>query len=355
VAKTRKEQQDEAIKLGLRTSTSLTTEEIEILRINARDNVLGRFAQKLKDIQSVAPDIAQGYVDKFKQQNSKINSIQDIIKYVNEYFDYYHCIKTQEELDKEFERAKKFVFYSGIDLPIVVEFDYQYFTEDSIFQKPTFYSYYNPDTNTSYGKGAYHIAFPSTQKLLTDDEVMVAMKHEWGHIFQGHCTEKPKDNFESKYNNQAMDISINIGMTEQEQELLFEVARKIWNNPTACPCLSLARPNGEGGFEIPVAVSATDWRSTLGFIRAYYQKKNREQSQQGPGQPGGSGSGSSSSSGESGRNEIDENINVGDFILVRGSIPKVYGRVTAINDVTGEVVFDEYTEEEWQNIKANQA
>ncbi len=354
MAKTRKEQQDEAIKMGQRT-TSVTTEELEILRQNAIDNVLGRFAQKLKDIEKVAPDVAQDYVNKYKRQDPKINSINDIIAFVNKYFDYYDCIKTKEELDIEFERAKKFVFFQGVDLPIVVEFDYQYFTEDNIFKKPTFYSYYNEDTQTSYGKGAYHIAFPSSQKHLTDEEVMVAMKHEWGHISQGHCTISARDKFESQYNNQAMDISINLGMTPAEQDLLFSVARKIWDNPSACPCLNLANKTGEGGFEIQQIVTPTDWRSTLGFIKAYYNKKNEEEQggEGGPGEPGGGSGGGSSEGGDGGQQEIDDNLNVGDFIWVPGSNPLIYGRITGIDKSTGEIVFDEYTEEEWQNIKAN--
>lgn len=354
----KKEKEVQSLRSEFTKSTVITTEEIELLRINARDNVLDRFAQKLKDIQAVDSIQAQAIVDNYRKnapqhEQASINTIHDVINHVNDYFDYYHAIKTQEELQVEFDRAKKHVFYEGIDLPIVVEFDYQYFTENSIFQKPTFYSYYNPETKTDFGKGAYHIAFPATQKYLTDDEVMVAMKHEFGHIFQGHCTIAPKDEFEKRYNNQSMDISINIGMTPEEQVLLFSVAHKIWKNPTACPCMSLAKPTGEGGFGIPVAVSPQDWRGTSGFIRAYYDKKQKENGQgEGQGTPQqGSGSQSGGQGGDS--NKIDEKINVGDFIWVPGSNPKVYGRVTAINEANGEVAYDEYTEAEWENIKAN--
>lgn len=350
--------EEKSLRAEFTKSTVLTTEELLLLRKNAIDNVLGRFSQKLRDIQKVDPNSAQEIADNYKlnlptHEQSSINSIQDVINHVNQYFDYYDIIRTQEELQVEFDRAKKFVFYEGIDLPIVIEFDYQYFSENSIFKKPTFYSYYNPETKTDFGKGAYHIAFPSTQKYLTDDEVMVAMKHEFGHIFQGHCTIAPKDDFEKRYNNQAMDISINLGMTAEEQDLLFSVARKIWNNPTACPCLSLAKPTGEGGFGIPVAVSPQDWRGTNGFIRAYYEKKNKGDGQQGQGKPQQGAGGGEGQQGEGESQQIDEKINVGDFIWVPGSSPKVYGRVTAINDTTGEVAYDEYSELEWEQIKAN--
>jgi hypothetical protein len=153
-----------------------------------------------------------------------------------------------------------------------------------------------------------------------------------------------------------MDISINLGMTPEEQELLFSVARKIWKDPNASPCMSLAKPNKQGGFGIPVAVSATDWRGTSGFIRAYYEKKNKDgaggggkgKPQQGQGQGGGQGGGDSSD-----QPQIDEKLNVGDFYWVPGSSPKVYGKVTAINETTGEIASEEYTAQEWENIKAN--
>jgi hypothetical protein len=353
-SKLNKKQDEADFRSDFVKSSVITTEELELLRINARDNVLGRFAQRLKDINQVDPNTANQIIDQYSKnhQDATFKSIQDIINYVTDYFIYYDCIKTQEELLAEFERAKKFVFFEGIDLPIVVEFDYQYFTEEAIFRKPTFYSYYNPKTKTAFGLGAYHIAFPSTQKYLTDDEVMVAMKHEFGHIFQGHCTIRPKDDFEIQYNNQAMDISINLGMTPEEQDLLFSVARKIWKNPKACPCMSLAKPIDNGGFGISVAVSATDWRGTSGFIRAYYDKKNKNQ-QQGKGQPQ-QGSGQGSGSGESSdQPQIDEKINVGDYIWVPGSNPKIYGKVTAINDQTNDISYDEYTEDEWAQIKEN--
>ena len=350
----KEEKEQAALREIFRKSSTLTTDEIGLLRKNAIDNVLGRFAQRLKDIQKVDPSmikkILEEYGDKF---DASFNTIQDVINHVNGYFDYYDCIKTQEELEIEFERANRFIKFEGMDLPIVVEFDYQYFGENALFQKPTFYSYYNSKTETDYGKGAYHIAFPSTQKYLTDEEVMVAMKHEWGHVFQGHCTIAARDKFEERYNNQSMDISINLGMTPEEQELLFSVARKIWKNPTACPCMSLAKPSGQGGFGIDYPVSPTNWRGTSGFIRAYYEKEFLKGQGKGEGQPqpGGGGGGEGGQGGD--QPPVSEKIKVGDFVWKPGSDPKIYGRVNAINEQTGEVAYDEYTESEWAQIKEN--
>ena len=343
-------------------SSIYTTDELDALRKNVMDNVIGRFAQKLKEIVQVDPSAAKEIVSEYKKrvpdnEKHQINSIQDVVNHVTDYFKYYDAIKTQEELEFEFARAEKFVFYEGIDLPIVVEFDYQYFNSNAIFRKPTFYSYYNPDTKTDFGKGAYHIAFPSSQKYLTDDEVMVAMKHEFGHIFQGHCTVRPKDKFEEQYNNQSMDISINLGMTAEEQELLFSVARKIWKSATICPCMSLAKPEGKGGFNIPVAVSPQDWRGTSGFIRAYYDKKNKQngegEGEGGEGEPQDGEGGGSGGSGESTGKQQSSKIKVGDYIYVRGTNPEIHGKVNRINETTGEIQYDEYTEDQWEIEKAN--
>jgi len=333
-------------------STSLSDDELNLLYSNASD-IVDKYEETLLDIQYVDPARAASIVNKSKKNNPHINSIADIVKESRDFLKFYHAIKTQAELDVEFERAKKFVLFEGMDLPIIVDFDYQYFTEKyAIGEKlPTFYSWFNPDSETSYGKGAYHIAFPATQKYLTDDEVMVAMKHEWGHIFQGHCGVMTKDNFIARINNQAMDISINLGMTPEEQELLFSVARKIWRSPKACPCMSLAKPDGQGGFGVPVAVSPTDWVSTRGYIKAYYDK-DKDTNPDGDGEEGDDGQAGGSGQGGGKQPPIDSKIKVGDFVYKAGT-PPVYGKVTSINEQTGDVSYDEYTEDEWAKIKEN--
>ena len=337
-----------------RKSSAITTEELQLLSLNARDNIIGRFEQKLLNIQKVDPTAIADYIDLFQQRGVNVSSIKDIIDNIKDYFDYYNTIKTKEDLEIEFERANRIFNYQGIDIPIVIEFDFQYFGESAIFNNPTFYSYFNPDTLTIFGKGAHHIAFPSTQKYLSDEEVMVAMKHEYGHIVQGHCTIMPKDPFEVQYNNQAMDISINIGMTAHEQELLVNVARKIWKNDQAWPCMSLSRKERQGGFGIDAIVTATDWRGTSGYIRAYYDRKNKESAQgQGQGQGGSGAAGGSGQTGGTPPPPVDGKVSVGDFIKVTGTNPPIYGKVTAINEATDEISYDEYSEAEWQQIKAN--
>jgi hypothetical protein len=330
-------------------STVSSTDELQLLYVNARDNAIGRYAQDLKDIARVDPASAQKYIDRANKTFGGISTIQDIIDSAYAYLDYYHVIKTEEQLRYEFERANRFVQYQDIELPIVVEFDYQFYTRSSIFQLPTFYSYVDTETITKFGKGAYHIAFPSSQAFLTDEEVSVAMKHEFGHVFLGHCTYNTTDKFEIKYSNQAMDISINLGMTKEEQSLLITLAQKIWNKADAFPCLNLANPKNQGGFGIPQLVSPTDWKGTLGWIKMYYDAEKEGGEEGGGGEGGGGGGGGGGSTQPP--PPIDSTIKVGDYVQVAGSEPKVYGKVTAINDVTGEVSTTEISAEEWDNLK----
>lgn len=350
MAKDKKLSKDEIeqakMRMAFKKSSALSTEELQLLSLNARDNIINRFEQKLLNIQQVDPNMIDQYVKMFSNiTGTKMSSIKDIMDNIRDYFDYYNAIKTKEELEIEFERANRIFNYSGVEIPIIIEFDFQYYGEGALFNKPTFYSYFDPEAMTIFGKGAHIIVFPSSQKHLTDDEVMVAMKHEYGHIVQGHCSIAPKDKFEEKYNNQAMDISINIGMTAAEQELLVSVARKIWKNPNAWPCMSLARPKTQGGFGISTIVTATDWRGTSGYIRAYYDKEFKGE---GEGQ-GGSGSGSGSGGGGA-PPPMGEKIKVGDFVTFPGTNPPVYGRVTAIDESNDKISYDEYSEAEWRNI-----
>lgn len=340
---------DKQLREVFRRSATMSTEELNLLYENAKQNAVGRRAKIWKDIERVNPEEAEKII---KRANNKLGTsfvtIQDFIDYSYDQLDHYHAIKTEEELTREFERANRFVQYEGVELPIVVEFDYQFYTQESMFSKPTFYSYVNTETITKFGKGAYHIAFPSTQALLTDEEVSVAMKHEFGHIFMGHCTYKSTDKFENAMCNQAMDISINLGMTEEEQAFLVSLARKIWNSQNAYPVLNLANDKTKGGFGIPQMVSPADWKGTLGWIKMNYDDENGGEDN-GPGEPGAGGGGGGEGGGES--QPIDKEIKVGDYVYIRETDPKIYGQVTSINTTTGDITVDEISQEEWDNLK----
>ncbi len=342
--------------LSTQESQFYTDNDLELFYLNARDNVVANYVQSLIEIFTVLPQNhpkIQAILNQWSNRISNMTGIQDIIDWCHKRLDYYHVIKTQKDLETQFERCKKIVYYQGLELPILLIFDYQLVDERSLIGSgPTFYSYFDSKAITNWGTGAYYIAFPSTAAYLTDDELMVAMKHEFGHIVQGHCSVHSNDPFDRNYMNQSMDISINLGMTEKEQELLISVAQKLFGQG-AYPCMSLIAAHGQGGFGIPQLVSVGDWQTPHDFIKLYYKRKNDEE-QKGPPQQGegqGQGGKGKGGAGEGDPQKIDEKIKEGDFVILRGSDPKVYGQVTAINETTGEVVYDEISQEDWEQIK----
>jgi len=310
-----------------------STEKLEAYYINARDNAIFRYRDILKELPNINPAQEEDLIIKGSSAfNTQITKSIELIDLAYDFLNYYHAIKTEEQLRYEFERAKK-VFYEKLELPLILEFNYQLFTFADIFNFPTFYSYANPETRTDYGKGAYHIAFPATQALLTDDELMVAMKHEWGHIYQGHCRVNFKNNetFEKANANRAMDISINIGMSPEEKELLFSVVRKLTRNDKACPCMDLPSPKDKGGYSIRLNTKPGDWKTPLKYIKAYHKPPEDETPP--PPQPP--------------KNEIM----IGDYVSIDGTSPKKRGRVVGVDKLTGEYTVEEISDEEWKRIK----
>ncbi len=334
-------------------SVNFTDEDLEMFYLNARDNVILPFENRIREIHAELPGFFYNeLLPSWQKIIKKATGPDDIINWAYSKLEYYHAIKTQKELEYQFQRCKDIVYFNGLELPIVLIFDYQFVSEDSfISRNPTFYSTFKGDVNTSWGRGAYYIAFPATAAYLTDEELMVAMKHEFGHIVQGHCSIHSGDAFDVQYMNQSMDISINLGMTEQEQNLLIKVAEKLFGTGTY-PCMSLIAPHGQGGFGIPQLVQSGDWQTPHDFIRLYYKNKDKK-GQQGKGSPQQGQGGGSGESGEGEGQQIDDKINVGDFVILRGSDPKVYGRVSAIDDTTGKAVYDEISQEEWEEMKKN--
>ena len=71
-------------------STVSSTDELQLLYVNARDNAIGRYAQDLKDIARVDPDSAQKYIDQANRMyGGNISTIQDVIDAAYAYLDYY--------------------------------------------------------------------------------------------------------------------------------------------------------------------------------------------------------------------------------------------------------------------------
>lgn len=302
--------------------------DFELLYINYRDNVLKEFEKNLMD-----PRTDPTVFSKWTQIDKNLKTPKDIIKWAYGWLDYIHQIKTKEEYEKQLKRCQDILYYGGMELPIILMFDYQMNGIGSLFNKPTFYSYFDPAFKTTLGEGSYFIAFPSSIVHLNDEELEAVIKHEFGHITQGHCGFNSKDPFECNYLNSAMDISINLAFAEKEQELLISAAHKLFGGK-AYPCLSLIGSKEEGGMEIDQPTLPGDWQTPLDFIRLYYKKDQKQGEGEGQGEP----------------QKIDETINVGDFVTVRGKDPKVYGRVMGIDSATGEMQIEEYTKEEFDII-----
>jgi len=319
-------------------SGNLTEEEFTILKQNAQDNVLGRYVDSLRAAEKKRPLRTAIYVAQYTKSHPHITTVQNVIDYHTHYFNYYmDSMKNVEQINFEIERAKRLLFEGDLELSLKVEFDIQYYREKDLYKKPTFYSYFNYSTVDLNGNYSHHIAIPATQSRLTDDEVRIIMKHEWGHIRQGHCRIMGNDQFDSQYNNQAMDISINSGMTEEEKELLFVALRKMTDDPKACPCMDLISPRGEGGLGVDSYISPTAWVRAVNVIKAYYNKQKQE-------------SGEEEEEEEEEQPPISSDIAVGDYVYVAGTKPEVYGEVIDI-DANGKATYKEFTDEEWEAIK----
>jgi hypothetical protein len=336
-------------------SGKLTQEEFDALRKNAKENVLDRFVAKIKRMEIDTPvkwtKILAEYV---RNTNGKVSTLQDVIDHHSEFFKYYReSMETAEQLEFEIERAKKIFFAGGLNLNVVLEFDYQIYTEDHLHKKPTFYSYYNHKVVDLNGRRAFHIAIPATQSRLSDEEVEVVMKHEWGHIRQGHCTLKGQQ-FDTKYNNQGMDISINSGMTEEEKVLLFSAVRKMTNDPDAAPCMSLDGPTDKGGFNQATTIVPSAWRRAVGILKAYDTRFEDEDGGGGkrpPNKPPPKGPKPPPPK-KPPEPQPPKVMQVGDYVYVKGTKnPQVFAQVVDIDEVTGKVIYEEFTNEEWENIK----
>lgn len=340
-----------------------TTADLDLLLQKAKDEVLGYFKQNLP-LWLAVPQTGAQILKAFQAYDPTLTDFKKILKYVEDWIAFNHGMKTAEEYEAQYTRAEKILYYEGITLPIILMFDYQVNGLVSVLQKPTFYSYYDPNFQTLQGKGSFFIVFPGTITHLTDEELMVALKHEFGHIVQGHCSIHSSDPFDQNYQNAAMDISINCGMTPKEQGLLIQVANKLFGKGKY-PCLSLIGSTKEGGFNIRKAVQPGAWTDALASIRLYYKKdQSAQQSQQGDGdqqqqQQGEGQQGQGSGQGQQGQGQgqgggggkIDDKIRVGDAVVSRDPNNPVYGRVVSIDPVTGDIAeiqelskeeFDEY-------------
>ncbi len=356
----RKKERSDLEKVFFQIKHSFTTEDLESLYQNVKDNIIAPYAAMINALPPIQQLEVIAVWDKVTKTNNgrgnqapgrfgkAIATIRDVVDYMNWWIDFYHQIKTEEQFQEQLKRVERLLYADyQIELPIVVRFDYQVTDIRSIIMRPpTYYSYWDDELETTQGKGSCVIAFCSYNSLLTDEELMAVIKHEFGHIVQGHCIAPPTFTAtEQEYRNQAMDVSINIAFTDQEKENLIKAAAKMWGEG-ATGCISLAGKKEFGGYDLPGKISPPgDWPYVLAELRYAFGKKTEDQDQQqGKGK---SQQGQGSGAGGSGSN-IEE-INAGDHVKIRGS--KKYGKVVSVDPVTGKAEIEEYTDDEWKEIK----
>ena len=352
----KKPERTEAEKQWHAIKRSYTTEELDALYLDAKQNIIGRYAvdlammpaQKKKDVIE-AWNMGTKMGDKGRGNQipgrfgKEIKSEKDILSYCNWWIDFYHQIKTQEQFEEQYVRMEKLLYADyQIALPIVVKFDYQINGILSFINPPTFYSYWDDDILTQNGKGSCVIAFCSFTPILTDEELMAVIKHEFGHIVQGHCVTgnifTPR---EQEYINQAMDVSINVAFTDQDKDNLISAASKMWGEG-ATGCMSLAGKKDKGGYALKGRfVSPGDWPSVLSELKYAFEPKEKKEGEgegegQGQGQGGGGGGG--------------DTLKVGDYIVTRKS-PVKHGKVVYIDPQSGKTDVEEYTDAEWEQIR----
>lgn len=358
------EERSEAEKAFYEIKRSFTDEDIQNLYNNAIQNIVEPYK---RDLDIMPDDKLDEIIDTWNRatQNGNgrgnqapgrfgrsIQSKKDLKDYLDWWIDFYHNIKTAEQFNSELERFEKLLYVDyQIKMPIIVKFDYQVTAINSfIVNVPTFYSYWDGSLKTNYGEGSFVIAFCSWTPILTDEELMAVIKHEFGHIIQGHCV-LPNETFthqEGEYRNQAMDISINIALTVDEKKLLISAASKMWGEG-ATGCMSLSGPRDEGGLDLRGRfIAPGNWPKALSELKYAFPPKQKQPGE-GQGEGGGGESGGEGGGGGGGGSSI-ENINVGDYVVTR-TFPKKYGKVIYVDPISGRADIEEYTDDEWEQIR----
>ena len=322
-----------------------TTEELNNLYIGVKEGIIQPYIQQLPLLQSVDPALYSQTIadwDKKTKGNQisgrfgrSISNIKDLEDYLNWSLDFYHQIKTSEQFTEQFERFERLLYQNyQIKFPILVGFDYQF---KDIGGHATFYSVYNDKIETTTGTGSHIIAFNSYVPLLTDDELMMMIRHEFGHIIQGHCTLRAEFSKQlGEYRNQAMDISINLDFDDKDKENLMTGTEKMWGEG-ARGCMSLNGKEKDGGYGLKAISSPGNWLRPLAVLTNIFPPKKDDDGGGGPPGPPGPTS------------PPDDKIKVGDYIDSRKGDGK-YGKVISIDSVTGKMDVELLTDEQWKQV-----
>jgi hypothetical protein len=326
-----------------------TNEELNNLYLGVKEGIIQPYIQQeLPLLKSFNPAFYSQAIAGWDESTKKnqissrfgrsISNIKDLEDYLNWALDFYHQIKTSEQFTEQFERFERLLYQNyQIKFPILVGFDYQ-IEKISDIGRATFYSIFNDKIETPTGTGSHIIAFNSYVPLLTDDELMMMIRHEFGHIIQGHCTIRAEYSKQlGEYRNQAMDISINLDFDDKDKENLMTGTEKMWGEG-ATGCMSLNGKKEDGGYGLKAISSAGNWQKPLAVLTNLLPPK-KDDDGGGGGPPGPPGPPS----------PPDDKIKVGDYIDSRKGDGK-YGKVISIDSVTGKMDVELLTDEQWKQV-----
>ena len=239
---------------------------------------------------------------------------KELTDVLDDYIQYFlGTLRKVEQYEKLKERVEELLFVEDIELPMKVIFDpmvksvKEFAAQNPTF--PTFYSSFDPEVfSPGFGQGTFIVSFPPRATELTDDEMAVAIKHEFGHIRQDHIFLTGL----GPHSNSACDVSINCGMTQEEQQILLSVASKLFRGGGCFIRLDFER--NKGGLGLKGAISSPgNYVSPLQILNNIGRfKKDENGGTDGTPPP-----------------QQDE-IKVGDIIEIRGTKPQKYGRVISV-------------------------
>lgn len=250
-------------------------------------------------------------------------------KVMEEKGEYCMTLKTEEEWEKQQERCERILSMGGdLKLPLVIILDPQ-ITSNRVVMKGSYPTFYTTWKNPLFDNGnpGFVVAYPPRVTEMDDEEIRVALAHEFGHIKQKHMFLSKSDPAANDRDlNVAMDYSINWVFNNADLNRYDKLARKMFNGETGATIIPWA-PN-KGGLGVPYASTHT-WREILKLINVL-KDKPPEGGPPGPPPP-------------------PEPMEVGDIVKRRGE--KKYGRIVDIDYKTGELIVEPMSADDLKKAK----
>ena len=245
--------------------------------------------------------------------------------------EYCMTIHTEKEWKKQQERCENAITMGGVlDIPVVVILDPQ-LLERRVFMDGSFPTYYSSWVKKLFDDThpGFVVAYPPRITEMSDEEVRVALAHEFGHIKQKHMFQEFKAENQGDVN-AAMDYSINWAFNHDDITLYEELARKMFDGQTGVTKVPF--PEKKGGLDNQINISHY-WKEILTLMKILRGKDEKG----GDGQP-----------------PPTDEIEVGNIIIERKK-GGGYARVTDIDPVTGKITADPMTKEEVEEERKEEA